>query len=238
MQNEQVLTMISGGRDSLLAACLLIEDGYSVIPVTFDNGHIEGIKRVNKVYHTIEKKCLHKHTKHPDFKSYRQNIAMSVLDYTRIFWMQTTNELAKKYPNIKGYQVNCLCCKTAMYIHAIATCKQFDIPYLADGVRESQGFITDSSEMIDRFKELYGVNNVTLLTPVNTLDDDWKRKRMLSDRGLPTKTFEPQCFLGCPLENGGLTRNHKLELVDFYDNELRGRLQGDIDNLVKSKKWV
>ena len=60
MQTEQVLSMISGGRDSLLAACLLIEDGYSVIPVTFDNGHIKGIKRVNKVYHTREKKYLRK----------------------------------------------------------------------------------------------------------------------------------------------------------------------------------
>lgn len=38
-QNENaVLLMLSGGRDSFLSACRLIEDGWYVHMITYDNG--------------------------------------------------------------------------------------------------------------------------------------------------------------------------------------------------------
>lgn len=49
----KVLLMFSGGRDSYLAACKLIEQGYYVYMITFDNGCTSNLKAVKKVAKTI-----------------------------------------------------------------------------------------------------------------------------------------------------------------------------------------
>ena len=38
--DDTVLLMLSGGRDSFLAACRLIEEGWHVHMITYDNGCI------------------------------------------------------------------------------------------------------------------------------------------------------------------------------------------------------
>ncbi len=38
MSKKEVLTLFSGGKDSFLATCLLIEEGFKVYMVTFENG--------------------------------------------------------------------------------------------------------------------------------------------------------------------------------------------------------
>lgn len=244
-EDRYVLTMLSGGRDSLLTAALLAEIGYTIIPVTFDNGHIMGISEIGDIYHTLVSKygtnkvSLFKNDKYPEsITPYIQNTAMTLHNYAETFWKQSVGAMAADYPELKGYQVHCLCCKTAMYVHAIATCKCYDIPYIAEGTRKSQGFITDKTEMMDRFLHLCRTNEVDILTPVYDISDDYDRKRMLSDRGLPTKTLEPQCFLGCPLESGGITETAKASLLKFYDTVLKDKLQKDIDSLVASKRWI
>ena len=42
-EDKRALLMLSGGRDSFLSACLLIEEGYQVYMVTYDNGCISDI---------------------------------------------------------------------------------------------------------------------------------------------------------------------------------------------------
>ena len=38
MKKKEVILMFSGGRDSFLSACYLIEDGFRVCMATFENG--------------------------------------------------------------------------------------------------------------------------------------------------------------------------------------------------------
>ena len=45
MDEKKAVVLLSGGRDSLLAACLSIEQGYSIVPVICNNGHMEGVEK-------------------------------------------------------------------------------------------------------------------------------------------------------------------------------------------------
>lgn len=58
------------------------------------------------------------------------------------------NRIIKSYPNIYPYQLNCLCCHTAMHLYSLAYCIAFGIKHMADGARKSQGFIVEMPEMI------------------------------------------------------------------------------------------
>ena len=124
-----------------------------------------------------------------------------------------------------------------MYAHAIVFCRAASVGYLIDGMRESQGFFVDLPEMHGRFSSLCVENGVELLTPVYGLTSDWKRKRMLCDRGMPTKTLEPQCFLGCPL-HGGLSDAARGSLAAFFDDEILAAVRADISDLAASKAVV
>jgi len=57
---------------------------------------------------------------------------------------------------------------------------------------------------------------------------------MLCDRDMPTKTLEPQCFLGCPLADT-LSDGERKSLASFFDRELANRALQDIQNLIESK---
>ena len=106
-----------------------------------------------------------------------------------------------------------------MYLYALYYCKNNGISYLAEGARESQGFSIELPEMRDRLTNLCSNNGIELLLPVYDLNSDQRRKRMLADRGVTTKTLEPQCNLGCPMPSP-LTNEERRDLAAYYDNEL------------------
>lgn len=227
----KVLHMLSGGRDSFLAACLLIEQGYEVQMVTFNTGHMDGVERVKQVAVWIAES-------YPNVRlTYLKpvTIAMTVHEYMRSEWYRKPKERMEKYPELQAYQAHCLSCKTAMYVHAIAYCKAYGIKYLSEGAREQQGFFVELPEMKERYEKLCSDNGIKLLWPVFELGCDLDRKRRLSDRGLPTKTFEPQCFLGCPLKQS-LTVEERRVYANYFDYELNPLLMRDIEELVPAKK--
>lgn len=226
-----VLHMLSGGRDSFLSACLLIEEGFSVRMVTFDNGHIDGVDRAAQVARWIAERYPNADVSylHP------MKTAMTLLLYMQSEWYRKSSERMEKYPELQTYQAHCLACKSAMYVHALAYCKAHGIRYLSEGAREEQGFFVELPEMKERYEALCKMNGVDLKLPVFDLKSDLERKRELSDRGLPTKTFEPQCYLGCPLNNP-LSVGERRDLAKYYDEELLPLLQRDIDRLIASKE--
>lgn len=227
----KVLHMLSGGRDSFLAACLLIEQGYNVQMVTFDNGHIDSVERVQQVANWIKER-------YPDNSSVylpAVKIAMTLHAYMSPEWYRKSAERINLYPELQTYQAHCLSCKTAMYVHAIAYCKANGIKYLSEGAREEQGFFVELPEMKSRYEKLCENNGIQLLLPVYSLESDQTRKRKLSDRGLSTKTLEPQCYLGCPLK-AALTLGERRDLARYFDTELLPLLQTDINDLIPTKK--
>ena len=144
---------------------------------------------------------------------------MTLLAYMQKSWTTQSRFLAQQYPDLLMYQAHCLACKTAMYGQVLRYIDGFGIKHLVDGVRKCQGFFVDLEEMHERFSDLCQHFGVELITPVYDLESDLTRKRMLNERGLPTKTLEPQCFLGCPMK-APLNAEEIRSLSWFYDKEL------------------
>lgn len=229
---RKVLHMLSGGRDSFLSACLLIEQGYEVQMVTFDNGHMDSIERVEQVVDWIFERYPNENIKYLK----PMKTAMTLHCYMCSEWYRKAKDRIKNYPELQTYQVHCLTCKTAMYVHAIAYCKAHGIKYISEGARKQQGFFVELSEMQERYERLCQKNGIQLLWPVYELDSDLKRKRQLLDRGLSTKTLEPQCYLGCPLK-GALSNEERRDLAKYFDIELMPLLMDDINDLTQSKRY-
>lgn len=232
-ENRRVLHMLSGGRDSLLAAALLVEQGYKLELITFDNGHIDGIERVSAVADCLK-------VRYPEGTvTYLKptKIGMTFHRYMMKEWYRKSRERDELFPELQSYQAHCLSCRTSMYVHAIAYCVAHNIPFLSEGAREQQGFFVELPEMKERYEQLCKTYGIQLLWPVYKLASDMERKRFLDERELQTKTWEPQCYLGCPLR-APLTTEERRDLSRYYDIELLPQLQKDIESLIPVKRSV
>jgi 7-cyano-7-deazaguanine synthase in queuosine biosynthesis len=223
-RKRKSLLMFSGGRDSYLAACKLIEAGFCVEMITFDNGCTHNLERVKDVANTIVKKYGKQNAKYVGIWPVSWQI--SILDETKQY--KTMKELYFKYPELKLYETTCLCCRTAMYVEAIAYAKAKGIPYIAEGARKSQSFFVELDEMKHNYSQLCKKHGIQLIWPVYRLTSDTKRKIEIGRRGLLTKTLEPQCHIGRH-QRKELTESERKSLNDFFCFELRPLL----DKMIK-----
>lgn len=227
-KSKRVLLMLSGGRDSFLSACHLIEEGYYVQMITYDNGCMSDTDAVQKVAERIIKKCGSEHASYVGVRG----ISVGVFRLQKAFLYSTIDQINKLYPKLRPAQLPCLACHTSMYLESIAYCKAHNIHYMAEGARESQKFFVELPDMVERYKELSAKNGIELILPVYKLQDDWERKLELADRGYVPKTQEPQCWIGCPLGKE-LDSDEIRSLAKYYDEEMKPQLQGLIDGKVK-----
>lgn len=227
-KDKKILLMLSGGRDSFLSACCLIEDGYHVYMVTYDNGCISDIGSTKAVAERIIGKYG---TSKAVFVGV-QSIAANLYRLQESYLYQTISESSEKYPNLRPAQIPCLACHTGMYLEAIAYCKVHGIHYLAEGARKAQNFFVELPEMVKRYRELAEQNEIKLVLPVYNLINDWERKLQLADRGYIPKTKEPQCWIGCPLRKELIPEEIE-SLATYYDNEIKPELQQLIDEKIK-----
>ena len=228
--SDRILQMFSGGRDSLLAACRLLGEGHSVSLITFDNGcmmNSENIKitadRLVKVYGETRVQVLE---------------ICKTMGIWREFFLPFLNlkpsEIAKKYGEITLSQFHCPTCRASMYVYSIAICKYFGIKTISDGARRSQGFAIELDPMIDRFKRMVNNYGLELVLPVLDLESDWERKNEILRHGIIPKVMEPQCLLGVPLPEGGLSESTVVGAYNFFDLEILPRC----DKLVRAAQSV
>lgn len=232
-ENRRVLHLLSGGRDSYLAAAILADEGYKLEMITFDNGHIDNIDYASSVADDL----IANYPKGTVTYLKPVKIGMTLRDYMMKDWYRKSTEREKLFPELQSYQAHCLSCRTAMYVHAIAYCVAHNISFLSEGARRQQGFFVELPEMKARYEQLCQNNGIKLLWPVYELVSDTKRKVLLEGKRLETKTKEPQCYLGCPL-NGPLTDEERRDLSRYYDIDLLPQLQADIDMLVPGKRFI
>ncbi len=228
---NQVLLMVSGGRDSFLAACRLISEGYHIFTITYDNGYmshtqnaLEISQRLQLRFGTERVQTAGIHTIALDLKA-----LMNKLLYNEIF------EICKNYPNLLLNQANCLACHTTMYFHSIAYCKARSIPVLSEGARLYQKFFVELPEMRERYENLCKNHGIQLKLPVYDLESDIERKTELSEWGFLPKSYEPQCWMGCPMLKE-LTDPQRKSLADYYDNEIAPLANSMIQKLIPKKK--
>ena len=226
---EKVLVLFSGGLDSVLATCKIVEEGYKAILVYYDNGCGAGSENVKKtadrVIERYGSECV-------EF----WGIGMTVgyfLALRHIYMNETVENLAQKYPNLIYNQVNCLACRTSMYIYSILICKKIGIKKIAEGARIDQLFAIEQEVMLNEYRKLLKEYDIELLTPVKDLDSDYKREIELMIRQISPKVLEPKCFLGVPM-NKKLTEEELMDTVKYYKNELDSPCR----ELIKNSKKI
>jgi len=196
--SKDTLLLFSGGRDSFLAACLLLEQGRRVRMVTFENG--AGLQPWNAQHgasRIIER-----------YGADRANFlgVASVAGFWREFFLPyfnlTPSEVLAEYGELTISQFHCLTCRVAMYLWSICYARQESITSIADGARHDQGFVVELPEFLAAFRALLAKHSIELLLPVYDLDSDQYRKNLLLLRGFTPKVIEPQCLIGVPLRDG------------------------------------
>lgn len=214
---EKVLILFSGGLDSLLATCKIIEEGYKAVLVHYDNGCMLGIHNVSETASRI----IERYGKD---KVEFWGIGLTVgyfYSLKNIFFTKNFSELTNDYPTFVPQQLYCLTCRTAMYIYSILLCKQLKIKKIAEGARKSQLFAIEQEEMLEEYKKLLSSFGIELLLPVFDLKSDYEREELLLIRGIMSKVKESQCQLGTPMHEA-LTSDEISDVVKFFNQELLG----------------
>lgn len=213
MKKKEVIVLFSGGKDSFLATCKLIEDGFKTYLVTFENGcglkaenAKNGVDRIAELYGKEKSEFLGV-----------INVSGIWREFFLPFFNMKPSEILQEYGELNVSQFHCLTCRTAMYIWTIFKAKQLEISFIADGAREDQAFVIELPIMIEQFKILFKKFDIEFLLPVYNLNSDWELKNSLLVRGFLPKTIEPQCLLGVPLrDNSAPTLEIQNAVLTFY----------------------
>lgn len=216
MGDNKILQLFSGGKDSFLSACKLIENNNIVYLITYDNGC--GLFS-NNVEHGADRLVTKYGEEQVKFLGI-YNISGVWRYFFLLFFNLKPSEITERYGEITYSQFNCLTCRVSMYLYSIAVCKFLGIEKVCDGARYVQGFAIETQGMLERFKRLFEKYQIELILPVINLESDWQRKNELLMRGFVPKVLEPQCLLGVPLKSGNLSKEVIEAVVSFYDKEI------------------
>ena len=201
MEEKKVILMLSGGRDSFLAGCRLLEDAnekYKLLMVTYDNGC--SIQSHNTKY--VADRIIARYGKERAEFLGVFHISAVIREFFAPYFNMKPEEQAKEFSGMTPSQFHCLICRTSMYLYSIWLAKLNDALYLAEGGREEQGFVIELPGMaLKRFPELAEKAGLKLLLPVYDLKGDWNRDNALLIRNYNCKSLEPKCLIGYPLEN-------------------------------------
>lgn len=233
MKEKEALVLFSGGLDSFLTAIKLIQSGYYVSLISFNNGSIDGVERVfhgakrlidyygeNNIRHVgVYRVCAYKHR------------LLDGLKYSKPI------DLISKYPSMPYYQIECLACHTAMYISAIAYCKSHNIKTLAEGARISQGFIVEIPEMVSIYKEICSEHGISLELPVLNIASDEDRALELVENNFVPRVFEPQCNLGIPLKKL-MGKDEIADTIKYFNDAMRPVVSQGINRMEQVLTWV
>ena len=215
MEKKSVILMLSGGRDSFLSACHLLEDpqNYLVKMVTFDNGCSNQSGNASKVEYRI----IGKYGK--DRAEYLgvYKIGGIVREFFFPYFNMKPTEQTERFQGMTPSQFHCLVCRTGMYICAIWLAQREKAQVIAEGGRKDQQFVIELPGMAqDRYKKLVEKAGFTLELPVYCMDNDWERDNELLRRGYLCKTYEPKCLIGVPV-NGSIDQSVIDGVHAYYD---------------------
>lgn len=222
---KQALILFSGGKDSFLATLLMIEKGYKVNLVTYENScglmtknSLHGAKRILKKYGDEKVNIIG-----------IQKIEAIFREFLYPYYNLTTSEILKEYGEVPISQFNCLSCRVAMYVMSIILCKKYNINTVVDGARKSQLFAIEQPEVLSKFKDLFNSYGLDILFPLEDIEDNYEIKNELLIRGFVPKTLESQCLLGMPLKDTDINKDIIQSIVNIYEKLIEPQAKKLID---------
>lgn len=222
--DEKVILMLSGGRDSFLAACRLLEDPahYYVQMVTYDNGCSYGSANAQSVAERIIARYGADRAEYLGVYKISGVIRRFFFPYLNM----KPEEQARKYRGMTPSQFHCLICRTSMYLFSIWLAHKHGAQYIAEGGRKDQEFVIELPGMaLERYPALVGEAGLKLLLPVYDWNSNWERDNELLLRGYLCKSFEPKCLIGVPV--CGSVDEQVVEGVHaYYDQEMLPVIRG------------
>jgi len=178
---KRCAVLFSGGLDSSFAVCKMIEQGYDVELLHFDQGALISNNlseiRYNELINAYPKTNINIHSLNTS--GLFRKIALTTLE----------NDILK-------YRVSLICvgCKLAMHIQSIIFCKNNGITVVADGSTERQKRYGEQREVaIEYIKKLYNEYDIEYLTPVYSFEKK-EIKYGLFDRGVTIQPLEDTCI--------------------------------------------
>lgn len=218
---KETLILFSGGKDSFLSTLIMLDKGYKVNLVTFDNGQelkskniLIGAKRIQKKYGSNKVEIIG--IKKTD-AIWRELICN--------FYNYDTDYIKNNFGKITVSQFNCLSCRLAMYILAIIICQSKKIKVVVDGARKSQLFALEQDKMINEFKELFKQFDIDISFPILTETDDYGIKNKILAYGFVPKMNESQCLLGMPIINNSINDEILNGCFNVYCKELYPKIK-------------
>lgn len=192
--------MLSGGRDSFLSACRLLENKckYKIKMVTYDNGCSYGSSNAK----TVAKRLIDQYGDSRAEYLGVYKISGVIREFFSPYFNMKPEDLQREFFGLTASQFHCLICRTSMYIYSIWLCKLLGIHFIAEGGRKDQQFVIELPGMEkDRYPALVKMAGLELLLPVYELDSNWERDNELLRRKFISKSYEPKCLIGFPIEN-------------------------------------
>lgn len=225
----EAIILFSGGKDSFLSTLKILEQGYTVNLITYENGCGLHSKNVNYNINKLVKKYGSNKVKFLGIK----NTSAIWREFLFLYYNLLPSKIIEKYGEIPISQFNCLSCRLAMYVVTIIEAKKNNINIVVDGARKSQLFAIEQDEMIECFKQLFKMYNIKIFYPLLEETKDFNIKNEILVRGFVPKTLEPQCLIGMPIENiddkiiksvrnvyENLLKEKAINLIKKYENTM------------------
>ena len=223
MDEKTIILMLSGGRDSFLAACRLLDDSenYKIKMVTFDNGCSYQSGNAGKVAERIAEKYGTDRAKYLGV----YKIGGIIREFFFPYFNMKPSEQVLRFQGMTPSQCHCLMCRTGMYICSIWLAQRENAQIIAEGGRRDQQFVIELPGMaLDRYQKLVNRAGFTLKLPVYDLDNDWERDNELLRKSYLCKTYEPKCLIGVPV-NDSIDQSVIDGVHAYYDNVILPQIE-------------
>lgn len=231
--NEKYLVLFSGGKDSFLTACRLLNNRHRVVLLSFNGGAVIGEENfshgVNRLIKRYGKDMV-------EFAGVYPTVG-TIARLNRTWVYGTQQELGNKYPNITNCQFQCLHCQTAMWAAAIAYAKAKNIKFIASGYKKTDVFCTGITRYIERITAIANKYNIFIELPLWDLPNDYERDLEMIRYGFYPSVYEPKCVLGNPVKNG-FPDKERDDILRYFDNELVNAFIESIDSLTNIFKYI
>lgn len=209
--DKDVLLMYSGGKDSTLAAIRLVNMGYNVYFIHFDNG---ATLDTDKPYLTWKNIFCSLEVYQFPFKYAKVNIKNKYQEFFQN-WEENYGNVLKD--GSIDSEIRCLACRSAMYNYALKIAIDEGFKYIAEGARISQEFFIEQPIMLSEYQNIAQKFGIELLFPVLEVENDQEVIQELLDNSFSSKTWESKCILGRKAK-AKTKKDKKLILKYFQQN--------------------